>query len=78
MNRILTNSTPRKKQLLKAKGVSVLTPNSKQKHETNAKIVASVKMNLKKLKESNQAWKAVVLLVNSESGWQTYCGKAAA
>ncbi|XP_052818376.1 uncharacterized protein LOC128244406 [Mya arenaria] len=50
INRIVTHSTPRKKQLLNDKGV--FTPNSKKKHETNAKIAASVKLNLKKLKEN--------------------------
>lgn len=47
---LATNLTPKKKHHLHEKGVLILTPKSKTKHETNAKIVARLKVNLKKLK----------------------------
>lgn len=51
VNKVIQCATPKKKNALKEKGL-VFTPNSKKIHETNAKIVANVKMELKKLKEN--------------------------
>ena len=55
VQKLITNCTPRKQRVLKERGIGMLSPKTKRKLETNAKIIANLKTSLKKLKQSQSA-----------------------